>query len=123
MVFSDNLIACLLNILDKNMVRERSKDKEKGRGRDRDRDRDKDKDRDRDRDGRQQKRKWNPLFDGGNKEVDFKDARTLGRFVTERGRILPRKITGLSAQQQRKVTKAIKRARQMSLLPFLSYGS
>ena len=104
------------------MVRERSKDKDRNRGRDRDRD-GRDRDRDKDRDGRQQKRKWNPLFDGGNKVVDFKDARTLSRFVTERGRILPRKITGLSAQQQRKVTKAIKRARQMCLLPFLSYGA
>lgn len=89
--------------------------------RDRDKDRDHDRDRDRDRDTRQ-KRKWNPLFDGGNKEVDFKDYRVLSRFITERGRILPRKITGLSAQQQRKVTRAIKRARQMCLLPFLSYG-
>ena len=69
-----------------------------------------------------QKRRWAP-FEVRSKEIDFKDVRTLSRFVTERGRILPRKITGLSAQQQRKVVKAIKRARQMSLLPYLSYGS
>ena len=69
------------------------------------------------------KRKTHPIFDGGVKEIDYKDVRTLSRFLTERGRILPRKITGLSSQQQKIITKAIKRARQMSLLPFLSYGS
>ena len=69
------------------------------------------------------KRKWLPMFEVGVKEVDFKDARLLSKFITERGRILPRRITGLTAQQQRMVTRAIKRARQMSLLPFISYGS
>lgn len=69
------------------------------------------------------RRKWSPIFEGGAKEVDFKDVRVLSRFITERGRILPRKITGLTAQQQKKVTKAIKIARQMSLLPYISYGS
>ena len=62
-------------------------------------------------------------FENGSQEIDFKDIRTLSRYITERGRILPRKITGLSAQQQKKVTRAIKRARQMSLLPYISYGS
>ena len=70
-----------------------------------------------------QKRKWMPTLEPGVKEIDFKDARLLSRFTTERGRILPRKITGLNAKQQRLITKAIKRARQMSLLPFISYGS
>ena len=69
-----------------------------------------------------QKRKWTPVFEPGVKEIDFKDVKVISRFVTERGRILPRKITGLNAQLQKKVTKAIKRARQMSLLPFISYG-
>ena len=68
-----------------------------------------------------QKRKWSP-FESRSRDLDLKDVRTLSRFITERGRILPRKITGLSAQQQRKAVKAIKRARQMSLLPYLSYG-
>ena len=70
-----------------------------------------------------QKRKLLTFSENGSKDVDIKDVRMLARFVTERGRILPRKITGLSAQQQRKVTKAIKQARQMSLLPFISYGA
>lgn len=68
------------------------------------------------------KKKWNQ----GNeslKNVDYKDLRFLSRFITERGKILPRRITGLNAQQQRCVTRAIKRARQMSLLPFINYGS
>lgn len=66
------------------------------------------------------KKRWTPVFEAGT-EIDFKDIKLLSRFVTERGRILPRKITGLTAQQQRMVTKAVKRARQMSLLPFISY--
>ena len=70
-----------------------------------------------------QKKKWPPLESGTLKEIDFKDIRLLSRFVTDRGRILPRKITGLSCKQQRMITLAIKRARQMSLLPFINYGS
>ena len=70
-----------------------------------------------------QKRKLLTFSEDGSQDVDIKDVRMLARFITERGRILPRKITGLSAQQQRKVTRAIKRARQMSLLPFISYGA
>lgn len=99
------------------MRRERDKSKDRDRGRDRDRDRD------RDRIGGFQRRK--PIFEPSNKDidVDFKDTKFLSRFITERGRILPRKITGLNAQQQKTVTKAIKRARQMSLLPYISYGS
>lgn len=68
------------------------------------------------------KKRWASVFEE-IKEIDFKDVKFLSRFITERGKILPRKITGLSAQQQRKITKAVKRARQMSLLPFISYKS
>ena len=49
--------------------------------------------------------------------VDFKDDRLLRRFVTERGKILPSRITGTTARQQREITRAIKRARTMGLLP------
>ena len=69
-----------------------------------------------------QKKKWAPL-EPDLKEIDFKDVRFLSRYVTDRGRILPRKITGLSCQQQRMITRAVKRARQMSLLPFINYGA
>ena len=68
-------------------------------------------------------KRWIPSFEGGLREVDFKDTRLLSRFITERGKILPRRITGISSQQQRKITNAIKRARQLSLLPFINYGT
>lgn len=51
--------------------------------------------------------------------VDYKDVDLLGRFVSERGKILPRRVTGTYAINQRKVSKAIKRARFMGLLPYV----
>jgi small subunit ribosomal protein S18 len=51
--------------------------------------------------------------------LDYKDARRLQRFLTERGKILPRRATGLTAKQQRQVARAIKRARQIALLPYV----
>ncbi|NEP56393.1 MAG: 30S ribosomal protein S18 [Symploca sp. SIO2G7] len=52
--------------------------------------------------------------------IDYKDVELLRRFITERGKILPRRITGLTSQQQRDLTKAIKRARILALLPFIN---
>ena len=52
--------------------------------------------------------------------VDYKDVDLLKRFISERGKILPRRVTGTSAKNQRKVTTAIKRARVMALLPFVN---
>ena len=52
--------------------------------------------------------------------VDYKDTELLERFISERGKILPRRVTGTSAKNQRKVTTAIKRARVMGLLPFVA---
>jgi small subunit ribosomal protein S18 len=52
--------------------------------------------------------------------VDYKDTDLLERFISERGKILPRRVTGTSAKNQRKVTTAIKRARIMGLLPFVA---
>ena len=51
--------------------------------------------------------------------IDFKDVDLLKRYITERGKILPRRITGTSAKYQRKLAIAIKRARHMALLPFV----
>ena len=51
---------------------------------------------------------------------DSKDTELLSRFVSERGKILPRRVTGTSAKNQRKVTTAIKRARVMALMPFVN---
>lgn len=56
-------------------------------------------------------------------KIDYKDIDLLSLFVTEQGKILPRRATGLTIQQQRKITKAIKRARILALLPFLAANS
>jgi small subunit ribosomal protein S18 len=50
--------------------------------------------------------------------IDYKDAQTLRHFITERGKVIPRRISGNCARHQRKVTTAIKRARNIALLPF-----
>ncbi|MBM3194377.1 MAG: 30S ribosomal protein S18 [Chlamydiae bacterium] len=56
----------------------------------------------------------------GFKNIDYKDVETLTQFVTERGKILPRRISGTSAHYQRILTAAIKRARFVALLPFVA---
>lgn len=63
------------------------------------------------------RRKASPLKPG--EKVDYKDVRRLQRFLTERGKILPRRATGLTAKQQRQVANAIKRSRQIALLPYV----
>ena len=70
--------------------------------------------------GTRRKRKRCPFASAGVKEIDYKDVDTLLKFVTERGKILPRRITGVSARYQRILTIAIKRARHMALLPFVA---
>lgn len=65
------------------------------------------------------RRKQCPFTASGFKDIDYKDTETLRRFITERGKILPRRITGVSAHFQRKLAVAIKRARHMALLPFV----
>lgn len=66
------------------------------------------------------KKKSCPFKAAGVKHIDYKDLDTLNRFISERGKILPRRITGVSAQYQRKLVSAIKRARYMALLPFVA---
>lgn len=51
--------------------------------------------------------------------IDYKDSKTLRYFITERGKIIPRRITGTCATHQRTLTLAIKRARAIALLPFV----
>ena len=58
-----------------------------------------------------------------NKKIDYKDIDLLALFVTEQGKILPRRATGVTVQQQRKLAKAIKRARVLSLFPFVASNS
>ena len=50
--------------------------------------------------------------------INYKDERLLRRFITERGKIIPRRMSGTCARHQREVTRALKRARQIALLPF-----
>jgi small subunit ribosomal protein S18 len=50
--------------------------------------------------------------------IDYKDTELLKKFISERGKILPRRVTGTSAKYQRMLTTAIKRARQIALLPY-----
>lgn len=71
-------------------------------------------------DNRSKKRKQCPFTSAGIREIDYKDTNTLLKFVTERGKILPRRITGVSAWHQRQLAQAIKRARHMALLPFVA---
>lgn len=65
------------------------------------------------------RRKNCPFTAAGVKHIDYKDIDTLSRFITERGKIVPRRITGISLRHQRMLTSAIKKARYMALLPFV----
>lgn len=51
--------------------------------------------------------------------IDYKDVAKLRKFISERGKILPRRVTGTCAMHQRDITTAVKRARHMSLLPYI----
>ena len=51
-------------------------------------------------------------------EIDYKDVAKLRKYITEKGKILPRRMTGVCAKQQRELSNAIKQARQAALLPF-----
>jgi len=55
----------------------------------------------------------------GIREIDYKDVERLKKYITKRGKILPRRSTGTCAYHQRKLAKAIKRSRQVALLPFV----
>jgi small subunit ribosomal protein S18 len=52
--------------------------------------------------------------------IDYKDEKKLQRFITEEGKIIPKRVTGTCARHQRELTAAIKRARHLALLPFVS---
>ena len=68
-----------------------------------------------------QKQKLSPI--SVNQKIDYKDIDLLKLFITEQGKILPRRATGVTVQQQRQIAKAIKRARALSLLPFVASNS
>jgi small subunit ribosomal protein S18 len=65
------------------------------------------------------RRKQCPFRANPELKIDYKDVELLKRFISPRGKILPRRITGVSAKYQRKLTRAIKRARAIALLPYV----
>lgn len=85
----------------------------------------KDNDRDDERGGRRGgparrgfKRKVDPFLADKTLKLDWRDTALLSRFITERGKIVPRRVSGVCAKNQRRLAKAIKRARHMGLLPY-----
>ncbi|MEI6883820.1 MAG: 30S ribosomal protein S18 [Bacteroidales bacterium] len=66
------------------------------------------------------KKKYCRFKKSGIKYIDYKDADFLLKFINEQGKILPRRITGTSTKYQRKVAQAVKRARHLSLLPYVA---
>ena len=64
------------------------------------------------------KKKFCPFSQPGSPEIDYKDLRLLSRYITEKGKIVPSRITGVSRKKQRELSKAIKRARFLSLLSY-----
>ena len=64
------------------------------------------------------KRKYCYFKENGITEIDYKDVKLLRRFITDQGKIMPRRVTGTSAKMHRKVVKEIKRARNIALMPY-----
>lgn len=68
------------------------------------------------------KKKANPLRNMTVDKIDYKDTPFLRKFISDRGKIRSRRVTGVSVQQQRAIAKAVKNAREMALLPYTSSG-
>ena len=66
------------------------------------------------------RRKTCPLSGPKAPKIDYKDTKLLSKFVSERGKIMPSRITSVSAKKQRELTKAIKRARNIALMPYVA---
>jgi len=64
------------------------------------------------------KKKYCYFKENGITEIDYKDVKILRRFITDQGKIMPRRVTGTSAKMHRKLVKEIKRARNIALIPF-----
>ena len=65
-------------------------------------------------------KKGNPLAAAGVTTIDYKDTALLRKFISDRGKIRARRVTGVSVQDQRQIAKAVKNAREMALLPYSS---
>lgn len=68
--------------------------------------------------GGSRRRKKVCVFCGENNTIDYKDTAKLRKYVSERGKILPRRVTGTCAKHQRAITVAVKRARHIALMPY-----
>lgn len=71
-------------------------------------------------DVKRKKKKYCRFKKSGIKYIDYKDPEFLKKFLNEQGKILPRRITGTSLKYQRRVAQAVKRARHLALLPFVT---
>jgi small subunit ribosomal protein S18 len=69
---------------------------------------------------RKPKKKTNPLKSVKIDSIDYKDTALLRKFISDRGKIRARRVTGVSVQEQRQIAKAVKNAREMALLPYSS---
>jgi small subunit ribosomal protein S18 len=69
---------------------------------------------------RKPKKKQNPLKASAVEYIDYKDTALLRKFISDRGKIRARRVTGVSVQEQRQIAKAVKNAREMALLPYSS---
>jgi small subunit ribosomal protein S18 len=69
---------------------------------------------------RKPKKKQNPLKTAGVEYVDYKDTALLRKFISDRGKIRARRVTGVTIKQQKQIATAIKNAREMALLPYTS---
>ena len=65
------------------------------------------------------RRKTCPFSGPNGQKIDYKDVRTLQRFISERGKMVPSRITAVSTKKQRELARAIKRARYLALLPYI----
>jgi small subunit ribosomal protein S18 len=66
------------------------------------------------------RRKSSPFAHADAPKIDYKDIKLLQRFVSERGKIVPRRITAVTAGEQRQLAQAVKRARELALLPYVT---
>lgn len=69
---------------------------------------------------RKPKKKMNPLKAAKVSTIDYKDTALLRKFISDRGKIRARRVTGVTVQEQRAIAKAVKNAREMALLPYSS---
>ncbi|MFM1815819.1 MAG: ribosomal protein [Pseudomonadota bacterium] len=67
----------------------------------------------------QRRRKTCPFSSEASPKIDYKDVRLLSRYISERGKIVPSRITAVSSKKQRELARAIKRARFLGLLPYV----